>query len=132
MTFGGVVSERRRRDVNFQPSPSDAISVSFSREPVTVRLGETVLVETDAAIILHEPGHPDRHYFPRIDVKMGFLKPSEKSTVCPHKGTASYFDIEAKGIHRTNAAWSYPAAKLGVAEIGGYIAFYDDPDISIS
>ncbi|MBO6948039.1 MAG: DUF427 domain-containing protein [Rhodospirillales bacterium] len=118
--------------MNFQPSPSDAISVSFSREPVTVRLGDTVLVESDAAVILHEPGYPDRYYFPRLDVKMNFLKPSDKSTVCPHKGKAEYFDIEIKGSHRSNLAWSYPAAKLNVAEISGYIAFYDDPEISIS
>ncbi len=118
--------------MNFQPSLSDAIRVSFSRKPVTVRLGETVLAESDAAVILHEPGYSDRYYFPRLDVKMDFLKSSNKSSVCPHKGTAEYFDIETKDARRRNLAWSYPAAKLEVAEISGYIAFYDDPEISVS
>ncbi|MBO6518978.1 MAG: DUF427 domain-containing protein [Rhodospirillales bacterium] len=106
--------------------------MSFSAEPVAVYLGDVAIAESNAAVILHEPGYPDRYYFPRLDVKMDFLAPSDKVTACPHKGPAEYFHIEVKGSHRENLAWSYPAAKLGVAEISGFIAFHnDDPDISI-
>lgn len=119
--------------MNHQRSLSDTICVSFSTEPVTVRWGGTVVAESRATVILHETGYPDRYYFPRIDVKMDFLKTSDKTTHCPHKGNAAYFDIETKDGRRDNLAWSYPATKLAVAEISGYIAFHDDgPDLSIA
>lgn len=118
--------------MNFQPSLSDAITIVFNRKPLTVRLGGTVLAESSAAITVREPGHPERVYFPHLDVKMTHLIPSDKSTTCPHKGRAEYFDIAIKGSHRPNLAWSYPAVKLALAEISGYIAFFDDPELTIS
>lgn len=119
--------------MNHQRSLSGTISVTFSKKPVTVRWGDTVIAESHAAAVLHETGYPDRYYFPRLDVKMDFLTASGKTTHCPHKGNAAYFHIETKGGRRDNLAWSYPAARLDVAEISGYIAFHDDdPEISIA
>ncbi len=117
--------------MNHQRPLSEAIRVSFSKQPVCVYLGDVAIAESDTAIVLHEPGYPDRYYFPRLDVKMDLLKPSDKTSVCPHKGPAEYFHVEVKGRRYENLAWSYPAAKLGVAEISGFVAFYDDPDVSI-
>lgn len=117
--------------MNHQRPLSEEIRVAFSKQPVCVYLGDVAIAESDAAVVLHEPGYPDRYYFPRLDVKMDLLQPSDKTSVCPHKGLAEYFHIEVKGSHRENLAWSYPAAKLGVAEISGFVAFYDAPDISI-
>ncbi|MGJ3260005.1 MAG: DUF427 domain-containing protein [Rhodospirillales bacterium] len=119
--------------MNHQHSRADTISISFSTEPVTVRWGDTVVAESHSAVVLHETGYADRYYFPRLDVKMDFLKASDKTTHCPHKGNAEYFSIETRNGRRDDLAWSYPAAKLGVAEISGYIAFHDDdPELSIA
>lgn len=118
--------------MNYQRPPTDAIRLSISKTPLCVQLGDTLLAESHAAIVLHEPGYPDRYYFPRLDVRMELLHPSDKTTHCPHKGAAEYFHVETKDGKRDDIAWSYPAAKLHIAEISGYIAFYDDdPAISI-
>ena len=118
--------------LNHQRSAADAISVTTSLEPVAVRMGNTVLAESRGVAILHEPGYPPRYYFPRLDVKMDLFAPSTKTTTCPHKGKAEYFHLKTGNPEGQNIAWSYPSPFLAVAEISGFISFYDDaPGITI-
>jgi uncharacterized protein (DUF427 family) len=118
--------------LNYQRRTAETIRVTTSPAPVSVRLGDTLLAESRAALIMHEPGHPPRYYFPRLDVKMKLLEPSQKTSFCPHKGTASYFSLKSTGGQGTNIAWSYVAPRLAVAEISDFIAFYEDtPGIRI-
>ncbi len=64
------------------------------------------------------------HYFPPEAVKKEFLKPSETHTLCPWKGTASYYHIEVAGKQNKDAAWYYPEPKEAAKEIKGRIAFW--------
>jgi uncharacterized protein (DUF427 family) len=63
--------------------------------------------------------------FPRDDIAMPFLEASTKSTHCPHKGDAVYFDIESKSATLKNAAWSYETPLESVERIANHVAFYD-------
>jgi uncharacterized protein (DUF427 family) len=45
-------------------------------------------------------------------------------TICPWKGTASYFDVEVDGQVNTAAAWYYPTPKPAAQNIAGRIAFW--------
>lgn len=112
--------------MNHQRPIPELIRVTTSPAPVSVRLGETLLAESRAALVLHEPGCPPRYYFPRLDVKMKLFKPSDKSSICPHKGKATYLHLDTADKHMENVAWSYVTPRLNVAEISGFIAFYDD------
>lgn len=108
-------------------SPNNtAINVTLSPVPVSVHKGDTLLAESPAPVVLHEPGYPPRYYFPRLDVKMALLQASDKTTTCPHKGKAEYFHLKGDDSDPQEIAWSYPAPFLDVAEISGYIAFYDN------
>ena len=91
-----------------------------------MRVGDTLLAESARPLVVHEPGYPPRVYFPRGDVKMDALAASRSSSTCPHKGTAEYFHLKSKNLDGRDIAWSYPAPYLAVAEISGFIAFYDD------
>ncbi len=62
------------------------------------------------------------HYFPESDVKKEFLKPSDHTSVCPWKGTASYYNVLAKNGENSNAAWYYPKTSDMASKIKGYIA----------
>ena len=42
-------------------------------------------------------------YFPPEAIRQPFFKPSENHSVCPWKGTASYYDIEVNGRRNANA-----------------------------
>lgn len=89
-----------------------------------VRAAGAVLGESTRALELTEGDYPPVIYFPRDDLSMVFLDPSDTTSHCPFKGDASYFDIEAKSGTIKEAAWSYEAPKDDVAQISGYIAFY--------
>ena len=63
-------------------------------------------------------------YFPPGAVKTEHFKASATHTVCPWKGTASYYDVEVGGKHNHDAAWYYPEPKAAAKQITGYVAFW--------
>jgi len=79
--------------------------------------GEVVAESQDTVIV------EGNHYFPADAVKAELLKPSDLTTVCPWKGTASYHTLEVNGTDYPNAAWYYPSASEKAANIEGRIAF---------
>ena len=87
-----------------------------------VRASGAVLGESSNALELLEDGHKPVIYFPRSDIAMAFLEPSETVTTCPHKGTATYYSIEAKNRTLTDVVWSYEDPKEAAAAIKGYLA----------
>ncbi|MEL7060908.1 MAG: DUF427 domain-containing protein [Acidobacteriota bacterium] len=64
------------------------------------------------------------HYFPSDSVDASVLRPSEHTSVCPWKGTASYHHLEVDGVVNENAAWFYPEPRPAAAEIRNHIAFW--------
>ena len=91
-----------------------------------VRAAGAVLGETKAALELIEGDYPAVIYFPRADISMAFFDKSDTTTICPHKGTASYYNFEAKSGTFADAAWSYEDPIADVAQIAGYLAFNTD------
>ena len=66
-------------------------------------------------------------YFPPNAVVAEHLRPSARTTVCPWKGTANYFDLVADGKEARDAAWIYRHPKEAAANITDYVAFYSPP-----
>jgi uncharacterized protein (DUF427 family) len=64
------------------------------------------------------------HYFPEASVNRAHLRPSATHTVCPWKGTASYYDVVVGNAVNKDAAWYYPTPKDEAREIAGRIAFW--------
>ena len=86
---------------------SDHIKIRPAKGTFVVRAGGAVLGETTRALELTEGSYPAVVYIPREDIAMAFLDPSITTSSCPHKGLATYFDIEAKSGTIKDAAWSY-------------------------
>lgn len=63
-------------------------------------------------------------YFPQDGVDYSHLAPSEHTSHCPWKGTASYYHVEVDGQRNENAAWYYPDPKPEAAQIKNRIAFW--------
>ena len=63
-------------------------------------------------------------YFPPDAVRREHLRPSDARTVCPWKGTASYYDVAVGDRVNEGAAWYYPQPKEAARRIGGRIAFW--------
>ena len=85
--------------------------------------GETLARSDDTVVV------EGNHYFPASDVARGVLAPSETTTVCPWKGTAHYFSINAGGALNKDAAWYYPSPKEAAAEIKDRIAFWKGVEV---
>jgi len=64
------------------------------------------------------------HYFPLASVNPAYLKQSSKHTICPWKGTASYYSLEVDGKENPDAAWYYPQPKDAAAQIRDHVAFW--------
>jgi len=103
---------------------SDHIKIRPAGGTWTVRAAGAVLGETENALELIEGEYPAVIYFPRDDISMAFFDQSETQSTCPHKGAATYYNLEAKSGTFSNAAWSYETPTDDVAQIKGYLAFY--------
>lgn len=104
---------------------SDHIKIRKADGTWVVRVRGAVIAESENALELTEGSYPSVIYFPRDDIAMPFLEASTKSTHCPHKGDAVYFDIESKSATLKNAAWSYETPLESVERIANHVAFYD-------
>ena len=69
-------------------------------------------------------------YFPVGAVKAGVLLPSDHSSTCPWKGTASYYTVSVGGKENRDAAWFYAEPKPAAAEIKGRVAFWKGVTVS--
>jgi len=68
-------------------------------------------------------------YFPIESVKKDYLKNSDRQSVCPWKGKASYFSLNVDGKINKDAAWHYPNPKEAAKEIKGSVAFWKGVEI---
>jgi uncharacterized protein (DUF427 family) len=78
-----------------------------------------VLAESDSTVVVE-----GNHYFPSESLHKEFFKPSSTHTLCPWKGTASYYDIEVSGAVNKDAAWYYPTPLDAAKHISGHVAFW--------
>ncbi len=97
----------------------------------SVRAGGAVLGETKNALELSEGDYPSVIYFPRADIAMAFLDKTDHTTHCPHKGDASYYSIVTKSKTLKNSVWSYESPIESVDRINGYLAFYNNDDVTV-
>ncbi|WP_294192351.1 DUF427 domain-containing protein [uncultured Sphingomonas sp.] len=86
---------------------------------VEARWNGAVIARSDDTVVVE-----GNHYFPVDSVDAAFLKPSDKTTICPWKGTAHYHSLHVGGAENTDAAWFYPEPKSAAEEIRGRIAFW--------
>lgn len=91
-----------------------------------IRAGGAVIAETKSALELAEANYPAVIYFPRDDIAMAFLEPSQTRTTCADKGEATYFTIHTKSGEIEDAAWSYETPLDDASQIAGHVAFFSD------
>lgn len=63
-------------------------------------------------------------YFPSSAVHQEFFSASDHRSLCPWKGTASYYDVVVDGKRNENAAWYYAEPKDAAANIKDHVAFW--------
>ena len=79
---------------------------------------QTTIAETDETIVVE-----GNHYFPPDSVDDQHLKRSAMRSVCPWKGIAAYYHVEADGAEGRNAAWTYRHPYPWIRKIKNHVAF---------
>jgi uncharacterized protein (DUF427 family) len=80
---------------------------------------DTVLVDSDDTVVVE-----GNHYFPAASLREEYFRESDHHSVCPWKGTASYYDVVVDDAETDQAAWYYPQPKEAAAQIAGRVAFW--------
>ena len=79
----------------------------------------TVIAESNDTLVVE-----NNHYFPADSIKKEFFKASTTHTVCPWKGTASYYSLNVNGKENSDAAWYYPEVSELAKQLKGRVAFW--------
>lgn len=78
-----------------------------------------ILAESDDTVVVE-----GNHYFPASSLDRSRFEPSDHTSVCSWKGTASYYDVIVDGERNANAAWFYSEPKQAAAQIEGRVSFW--------
>jgi len=103
--------------------PDYRVDLLPRRNRVVARVGDVVLGETERPLLVDEQDHGLVFYFPREDVHLERLQPTDSVSYCPFKGKASYWSTSDGG---ENVAWSYEDPYPEVSRLAGFVAFYQD------
>ena len=87
-------------------------------------LDGVAVVDSTRALLLFEAGHLPVYYVPPEDVRGDLLEPTDKATICPYKGEASYWSVVVGDRVARDAVWSYRDPLPGRTDIKGYMALY--------
>jgi uncharacterized protein (DUF427 family) len=85
----------------------------------------TVLAESEHTEVVE-----GNHYFPPHAIKREHFKPSDTTSVCPWKGTASYHTVVVDGAENRDAAWYYPEPKADAKHIRDHVAFWRGVEVT--
>jgi uncharacterized protein (DUF427 family) len=106
--------------------PYTRVDVLASSRHVRIEVGGVTVAESHQPRILFETNLPPRHYLPLTDVRTDLLRPSDAHTLCPYKGTASYWSLEVNGRRYEDFVWTYRAPLPESQKIAGLVCFYDE------
>ena len=84
----------------------------------------TVLAESDDTVVVE-----GNHYFPATSLRREHFRDSATHSVCPWKGTASYYDVVVGGDVNRDSAWYYPTPKSAASNIAGRVAFWKGVEV---
>ena len=87
----------------------------------TASLNGVVVAESDATVVVE-----GNHYFPPQSIRREFFEEASNQSVCPWKGTASYYSVVVDGARAEGAAWYYPEPNDAAAKIRDHVAFWGD------
>jgi uncharacterized protein (DUF427 family) len=102
--------------------PYSRIDVRTTSRHVRVSIGDQVMAESDQTKALFEAGLPTRWYFPREDVRMDLLEPTDTQTTCAYKGFASYWSVGDED----DIAWTYEDPRHDALDVKGMVAFFNE------
>jgi len=106
--------------------PHTRVDILASTRHVRVELDGVTVADSRQPRILFETGLPPRYYLPLTDLRMDLLRPSEASSHCPYKGTASYWSVDTGRAEHRDVVWMYRYPLPESQKIAGLACFYNE------
>lgn len=83
-----------------------------------------VIAESDATQVVE-----GNQYFPPDSIVRDLYTSTATTTVCPWKGTASYYTVTVDGKENRDAAWTYSDPKPEAENIRDHVAFWKGVEV---
>jgi uncharacterized protein (DUF427 family) len=127
LTLGGGPLGRSPGDSNYTIE-SPAHKLLFQEDPRRLRafVGDSLVLDTTGARLLHETGILPVAYVPLGDFDMALLERTSSSTHCPFKGDACYWSLRAGDELREDAVWAYEEPLERASWLRGFAALAAD------
>lgn len=106
--------------------PYTRVDVLASSRHVQVVVDGVKIADSHRPVILFETGLPARYYLPLSDIRMDLLVPSDTTTHCPYKGSATYWSLEIEDRRYEDFVWSYRTPLPESQKIAGLASFYNE------
>ena len=107
------------------PDPNHKVEIEPSPRRVRVEVNGTTIADSKRTMLLRETNNRPVYYFPQEDVRMDLLEPTDTSTQCPYKGTASYWRPRFGDASR-DVCWTYTDPIPECPEIEDLICFFNE------
>lgn len=85
---------------------------------------DKVIAESESTVVIE-----NNHYFPHESINKEYFKSSDTKSLCPWKGTASYYTLEVDGKKNPDAAWYYPEVSELAKGIKNHVAFWKGVEV---
>ena len=114
------------RESGFKTNPDYKIALEPSLRRVRVQFNGEWVADSTNARLLFETRHLPVYYFPRSDVRLDLMRPTEHHTFCPYKGKARYWSAKIGDQSFPDIVWSYPDPIPECPKIRGYLCFFNE------
>jgi uncharacterized protein (DUF427 family) len=106
------------------------------RRRMRAELGGRIVVQSDSAVLLFEPGRYPVAYFPTADFAEGALRPIDHRTTHPELGETAWYEVIGDTRSAARGAWQHVALQDHAAILEGKVAlawramdaFYEEDD----
>jgi uncharacterized protein (DUF427 family) len=109
-------------------NPYHRIDTIKSSRHVKVFIDGVKIADTNGPFLLFETSLPTRYYIPLEDVEQAYLTPTDTHSVCPYKGTASYYSMTVNGETYKDIIWTYPEPIPEAPRLKGTASFWPEKD----
>jgi uncharacterized protein (DUF427 family) len=106
--------------------PYTRVDILASTRHVRIEVDGVTLADSHSPRILFETGLPPRYYLPLADLRQDLLRPTDRVTHCPYKGSANYFTVEVDGRTYPDFVWLYRMPLPESQKVAGLACFYNE------